>query len=162
MNSWSVSVETIARNLYERGLSDENVLISLPRSFEFIWAFSGCLRAGAVAVPLDFPGAEIAFEIMDQNIQSLLQANPAHLPPQPPAEAPAAIFFTSGSTGIPKGIVHSHRSIWAMADNLAYCADLTAADRFLVTEDLTNASGISHVTACLATGATVLLGDGID
>ena len=122
----------------------------------------GCLRAGAVAVPLDFPGAEIAFEITDRNIHSLLQANPGPLPPQPPAEAPAAIFFTSGSTGIPKGIVHSHRSIWAMADNLAYCADLTAADRFLVTEDLTNASGISHVTACLATGATVLLGNGID
>ena len=162
MNSWSDNVETIARNLYDRGLSGQNVLISLPRSFEFIWAFLGCLRAGAVAVPLDFPGAEIAFEITDQNIHSLLQANPAPLPPQPPAEAPAAIFFTSGSTGIPKGIVHSHRSIWAMADNLAYCADLTGADRFLVTEDLTNASGITHVTACLATGATLLLGNGID
>ena len=162
MNSWPVSVETIARNLYERGLSGQNVLISLPRSFEFIWAFLGCLRAGAVAVPVDFPGAEIAFEITDQNIPSLLQANPGPFPPQPPTEAPAAIFFTSGSTGIPKGIVHSHRSIWAMADNLAYCADLTAADRFLVTEDLTNASGISHVTACLATGATLLLGNGID
>ena len=162
MNSWPVSVETIARNLHARGLSGQNVLISLPRSFEFIWAFLGCLRAGAVAVPLDFPGAEIAFEITDGNIALLLQANPGPLPPQPSAEAPAAIFFTSGSTGIPKGIVHSHRSIWAMADNLAYCADLTAADRFLVTEDLTNASGISHVTACLATGATLLLGTGID
>jgi acyl-coenzyme A synthetase/AMP-(fatty) acid ligase len=162
MNSWLVCVETIASNLYAQRLSGKNVLISLPRSFEFVGAFLGCLRAGAVAVPLDFPGAEIAFAITDQNIQSLLQASPGPLPPQPPAEAPAAIFVTSGSTGVPKGIVHSHRSIWAMADNLAYCADLTAADRFLVTEDLTNASGISHVTACLATGATVLLGDGID
>ena len=62
MNSWSANVETIARNLYERGLSGQNVLISLPRGFEFIWAFLGCLRAGAVAVPLDFPGAEIAFD----------------------------------------------------------------------------------------------------
>ena len=81
MNSWPVSVETIARNLYERGLSGKNVLISLPRSFEFIWAFLGCLRAGAVAVPLDFPGAEIAFEITDGNIRSLLQPNPGPLPP---------------------------------------------------------------------------------
>src|SRR4030095_12029123 len=99
MNSWSVTVETIARNLYERGLSGQNVLISLPRSFEFIWAFLGCLRAGAVAVPLDFPDGEIAFAITDQNIPSLMQASPGPLPPQPPAEAPAAIFFTSGSTG---------------------------------------------------------------
>src|ERR1700752_604836 len=162
MNSWSVSVEAIARNLHGQGLSGKNVLLSLPRSFEFIWAFLGCLRAGTGAVPLDFPDAEIAFEIAARNSQSLLKPGPAPLPPQPPAEAPAAIFFTSGSTGTPKGIVHSHRSIWAMADNLAYCADLTAADRFLVTEDLTNASGISHVTACLATGATVLLGDGME
>ena len=94
MNSWLVSVETIARNIYECDLSGQNVLISLPRSFEFIWAFLGCLRAGAVAVPLDFPGAEIAFEITDQNIPSLLQANLGPLPPQPHAEAPAAIFFT--------------------------------------------------------------------
>jgi acyl-CoA synthetase (AMP-forming)/AMP-acid ligase II len=119
MNSWSVTVETIARNLYVRGLAGQNILISLPRSLEFIWAFLGCLRAGAVAVPLDFPDAEIAFEITSQNIHSLLQADPGPLPPQPPPEVPAAIFFTSGSTGTPKGIVHSHRSIWAMADNLA-------------------------------------------
>ena len=76
MNSWPASVETIARNLYERGLSGQNVLISLPRSFEFIWAFLGCLRAGAVAVPLDFPGAEIAFEITDGNIQLAIATEP--------------------------------------------------------------------------------------
>src|SRR5262249_30450688 len=126
MNSWSANVETIARNLYDRGLSGQNVLISLQRGFEVICAFLVCLRAGAVAVPLDFPGAEIAFDITEPNIHSLLQANPSPLPPEPPAESPAAIFFTSGSTGTPKGIVHSHRSIWAMADNLANCAAWTS------------------------------------
>src|SRR5262249_21720130 len=104
MDFWSANVESIARNLYERRLSGQNVLISLPRGVEFIWAFLGCLRAGAVAVPLDFPGADIAFEITEQSIHSLLKANPSPLPPEPPAEAAAAIFFTSGSTGTPKGI----------------------------------------------------------
>jgi non-ribosomal peptide synthetase component F len=98
------SAETIARNLHERGLSGQNVLISLPRSFEFVWAFLGCLRAGAVAVPLDFPGAEIAFEITDQNIRSLLQTNPGPLPPQPPAEAPAAIFLPPVPPAFPKAL----------------------------------------------------------
>jgi len=71
----------------------------------------------------------------------------------------AAIFFTSGSTGKPKGVEHTHDSLAAMANNIAYCVDLTEQDRFLVCEAMTNASGCTHMTATLATGATAILID---
>nr|WP_209562093.1 alpha/beta fold hydrolase [Frigoribacterium sp. PvP032] len=43
----------------------------------------------------------------------------AELPGAPPAEAPAAILFTSGSTGPAKGVVYRHGHLTALRDALA-------------------------------------------
>jgi acyl-coenzyme A synthetase/AMP-(fatty) acid ligase/pimeloyl-ACP methyl ester carboxylesterase len=43
----------------------------------------------------------------------------AELPEAPPAEAPAAILFTSGSTGPAKGVVYRHGQLTALRDALA-------------------------------------------
>jgi acyl-coenzyme A synthetase/AMP-(fatty) acid ligase/pimeloyl-ACP methyl ester carboxylesterase len=43
----------------------------------------------------------------------------AELPAAPPAEAPAAILFTSGSTGPAKGVVYRHGQLTALRDALA-------------------------------------------
>lgn len=75
----------------------------------------------------------------------------------------AAIFFTSGSTAAPKGVVHTHAGMLQAADNVADRLGLTAADRTYGYLPLFFNGGL--VAVCLATlskGGAVLLQDVFD
>jgi fatty-acyl-CoA synthase len=75
----------------------------------------------------------------------------------------AAIFFTSGSTATPKGVVHTHAGMLQAADNVADRLGLTAEDRTYGYLPLFFNGGL--VAVCLATlskGGAVLLQEVFD
>lgn len=132
--------EAVASGLIGHGCAGRPVILALAPSIGFIVALLGCLRAGAIAVPVPFPPvgdcrqrlSMVLRELGDASvitddvaaIEALsekphimvsfaaLAAEPrSHLPGEPDGNAPAVIQYSSGSTRAPQGIVLSHANI---------------------------------------------------
>lgn len=71
----------------------------------------------------------------------------------------AAILYTSGSTGLPKGVVLSHRNLVAGAVSVASYLDHRPEDRILSVLPLSFDAGLSQVTTAFRAGASVVLLD---
>ncbi len=70
---------------------------------------------------------------------------------------PAAILYTSGSTGLPKGVVLSHRNLIAGAQSVASYLELVPDDRLLAALPLSFDAGLSQLTTAFRAGACAVL-----
>ena len=69
----------------------------------------------------------------------------------------AAILYTSGSTGQPKGVMLSHRNLLEGAWSVAHYLNHTRADRILTVLPLSFDAGLSQLTSAWTSGATLSL-----
>lgn len=74
-------------------------------------------------------------------------------------DEPAFILCTSGSTGLPKAIVHSQRTMLHWARTVADAMHLTPEDRVLSVSSPSNLGGFVALLACALTGASMQMLD---
>ena len=107
----------------------DRVAIHLPNSIDWVLAFFGVEMLGAVAVPVNTRLAEqeIAYVLEDSGARFAFTAGQplpdgaAVEPEQLGGEDLAAIFYTSGTTGFPKGAMTSHANFLANSENGLRC-----------------------------------------
>jgi amino acid adenylation domain-containing protein len=146
-------VEVLAARLRALGAGPErHIAVLLPPGTELVIAIQAIWRAGAVYVPLDVDDppprlaaitGTLAFTaaVTDDAHSAAVPAGvPVVVPAAPPEPAPASaearvqvhpesaayVIFTSGTSGRPRGVVISHRSLAAY---LAWAADDALAGR---------------------------------
>jgi long-chain acyl-CoA synthetase len=89
------------------------------------------------------------------------EAGDAELP-SPGLDDPAAIFFTSGSTGPAKGVTHSHETLrWMMASAIA-AFELGEDDVFLPGSSMSHIGSFLWALSSLSVGARVVVARSFD
>jgi amino acid adenylation domain-containing protein len=147
----------------------DRVLIRMENGAGFAVAFWAALLAGAVACPVhaSTPAAKLAWYLDDTGAAALLTdaggdevAIEARMTPTRPREAArqlAAILYTSGSTGVPKGVMLGHANMLAAAAAIQSYLGYREEDVVLAALPMSFDYGLYQMVLAFAAGARLLL-----
>ncbi|WUQ57217.1 amino acid adenylation domain-containing protein [Streptomyces virginiae] len=180
-------VSDLARVLSARGVGPEVMAaIYLERSVELVVAALAILKAGGAYVPLDpaYPSDRVSAIVADARPAVLLTSRGlvASAPPvlggllvledaesgalaspelQPATDLspdrPAYVVYTSGTKGLPKGVVLTHRGLDAYVRSLPQALALQERPVFLHTASFAFSSSVRQLAVPLAHGGRVVI-----
>ena len=179
----------VANRLLRKGLKKEEVVaILLDRSRSFIVSALGVLKAGGTYQPIDIesPDQRVAYLLKDGGSRFVLAqpnqlnrcdgdgsrpirvdaewsefTNESEVDPLVPSDpsSRAYITYTSGSTGLPKGVQIEHGGLTNLIGWYHRFFGMTAQDRVTLTANISFDVSVGDLWPTLAAGATVLVPD---
>jgi long-chain acyl-CoA synthetase len=143
----------------------DRVAIKLPNTPAYVAAYVGALRLGAIAVPLN---VLLAPPEIDARLQAAAPKSYVARPlptdgdlhseiVERDEDDPAALLFTSGTTGAPKGAILTHGSIRAATTFGADALGFTADDVLLGAAPFPHVLGQQVIVCALLTGAAIFV-----
>ncbi len=177
----------LARYLIDLGVGSGSIVgIFLDRSIDMVVGLLGILKAGAAYLPLEpsYPSARIAFMLNDAAVAIILtQSHLVSVLPEVPTHLVSLdldwpdiathdvsnlnisvlgtdliyVLYTSGSTGLPKGVMCTHAGIFNQVQWIQSTIPLTPSDRILQKTPFSFDVSVLDIFWPLVSGACVIL-----
>ncbi len=147
----------------------DTVAWQAPNRWEAVILLRACWRLGAVAAPLHHLAGPAEVEsLLDRlepalvvdldTVSSMVETGTRIDEPVATADDLALVLHTSGSSGEPKGVLHTHGTLASKAVLMSAVHDLSATDAVLMPAPLAHISGLQNaVTVAGAAGMKAVL-----
>ena len=126
------------------------MLVRTSQSIDFIITYFAAHLAGKTLIPLEKDLPESLFNQIE------LLVNKSVMP-----ESVTDILFTTGTAGVPKGVMLSHRAIAANAENLIEAQGFANNVTFIISGPLNHIGSLSKIWPMIVVGGTVVITEGI-
>ena len=163
-------------------VSGDRICVYLENCVEMIDLYLACSKTGIIFVPVNIlykereithilndadpklliadvevPGGFPALQLVDL-IQELKNHNDSPVKIRTTGDSPAALVYTSGTTGASKGAILTHNNFISNGMNLVTCWQITDNDRFLLALPLFHVHSLANGIHCwLMSGCTMRL-----
>ena len=167
--------QAFANALRANGLrAGDRVAFALDSSWQYAVAYYGSMLAGGIAVPLnsaahaqevaawsDHAEAKWRFHSRAAIEEFCTLGSEGHVDHvDPSADQPAAIHYTSGTTGSPKGVLLSHANLTSNAESIISYLKLTESDSVLCILPFYYAYGSSVLNSHMLAGGRIVIEHG--